>query len=199
MSSQQRRVFTVAMLFGIIASLILILVFGFARPGSAWFFLPFALGPFVGGICILSFVVEISRVPSLSLPPELRPRVNFAFFLIVVSYVVMALAFTASHAAALRLDGQILSAKDHYTCLSKLGFGPLREFGILLYYSLVTASTLGYGDWVPKGITARFLVFFEVVEFWSLVLVSFTYFQLIANELWKWWDQQLATTARLYE
>lgn len=201
MTSRQSRVITIAVL--VIASLIIVLVFAFARHGSVWYSLPFVLGPFVGMTCILSFVVEISRARVLFLPPQLRPRVSFAFFVIVVSYVVVALIFVASYFAALRMDGQLVSAERDYTCLAKLDYGSFRQFGIILYYSLVTASTLGYGDWVPRGVTARVLVFFEVVEFWALVLVSFTYFQLIANELWKRVERQLATQGakppRLYE
>jgi len=195
-TSQRRRVITRTVLFGLPVSLMLFLVFGFAHSGSVFYFLPFFLDPFAGFVVVLSFVVEISNARAVFLPPSLRPHVSFAFFLCVFSYVTTAFVFAASYAAALRLGGQILSAADRYVCITELEYGRLREFGTLLYYSLVTASTVGYGDFVPVGITARSLACFEVLEFWVLVLVSFTYFQLIANELRKRVKQQLATQGK---
>lgn len=183
----RRCVTRASVLFAIIA--FLILVFVYAQPGSGWYFFPFSVGPLLGGIILASYLFEL-RWLALYMLPKRKPGILVAFFTIILSYVGLVFIFSISYAGAINLDGQVLCAREDYVCLSHLDFGVFRQFGVLFYYSLVTASTLGYGDWVPRGTTTTLLVFLEVIAFWTLVLVSFTYFQETIQKFKRWGQEQ---------
>jgi len=175
-----RRPKVLAVVVAAIIFVLNLLIFALARPKSVLYMLPVALGPLAGTISIVLFTAFINRTPLRTQLYPMRP--TYALFVIVGSYVALVTVFALSYTAAIEFEGQILSAESNYKCLVELEHPPARKFGLLLYYSLVTASTLGYGDWVPTGITPRLLVFLQVVQFWVLVLVSVAYFQLVVGE-----------------
>jgi len=48
------------------------------------------------------------------------------------------------------------------------------NIGDAIYFSGVTITTLGYGDIAPNILLSKFLVVFEVLSGFTLIIVSFT-------------------------
>jgi len=82
--------------------------------------------------------------------------------LVILSYTFFAILFASGYKSALLLGSQI---RINHECV-----GTLPE---LLYFSIVTGSTLGYGDGLPHGPEARSLVCMQVIVFWILLITGF--------------------------
>jgi hypothetical protein len=88
-----------------------------------------------------------------------RPLAAFAF-----GYAALVVAFGALHGAVWKLDsGRSFS-----------GLGEHPSLGDFVYFSLITAATVGYGDVVPRSPAARIAVGAEIVLSVGWTLVVFT-------------------------
>lgn len=81
----------------------------------------------------------------------------------VFTYMLLVSLFGGLFVASEKLDGSIVDSHNP----SRKIVAPFEH----LYFSVVTGSTLGYGDLCPMGIS-RFFACLEVVLFWILVLAG---------------------------
>jgi uncharacterized membrane protein len=91
------------------------------------------------------------------------PGVIFAF---LVSYLLAGVSFAIAYAGAAGFGSDVVST---------FGLGqpvPIRSFWDYLYFSVVTGTTLGYGDFRPCPVHARVLVQLQVVESWAFLAVG---------------------------
>lgn len=58
----------------------------------------------------------------------------------------------------------------------------VRDFFELVYFGVVTGSTLGYGDLEPVG-KARILACLQVMEFWMFLGIAILYLQSAVDAL----------------
>ena len=86
----------------------------------------------------------------------------YAWSTILVWYLLTMFLFATAYKAASQLGSCIVSR--HSPCI--------KTIPELMYYSIVTASTLGYGDFWPKGGIARFLSCAQVIEFWLFFVLA---------------------------
>ena len=128
-------------------------------------FLPQLFGPIVGLMWISLFTFEISTAPSGT-----RYGAFFILGYLVIAYVILAVTFSAGYLAMSNSGvGQVLVAENKYE--------PIKDDGHnMVYYSFVTASTLGYGDFVPAG-RCRTLACVRVVFFLMFIGVGLLYVQ----------------------
>jgi len=84
------------------------------------------------------------------------------FVLPVLWYIVAASLYTMAYRASLGLGSQILL----------YGKTPVTNPAKLLYFSVITASTLGYGDCCPKGFVVCFLSCAQVIQFWLYLAIA---------------------------
>ena len=84
---------------------------------------------------------------------------------IVGWYVILAILFVLAYMRADQLGWQIGSAAEKAVHLS--------GFAECLYFSVVTATTLGYGDFYPVDGLPGFLVCSQVMMFWFVFTVGF--------------------------
>lgn len=137
-------------------ALLLVIILKYASNGSNWHYVAFLLS-IVGGLYWVSAWVWEFHSEARKEGITRRYSLFYVLFYILFVYIGFVVIFAAGYIAASNLGGQVLCVKDNYQCV--------RGFCVLVYYSLVTASTLGYGDLVPVGI-ARLLVCIEVPAFW---------------------------------
>lgn len=81
----------------------------------------------------------------------------------VFTYMLLVSLFGALFVASEKLEGKIIDSSN-----------PLRNLSApyeYLYFSVVTGSTLGYGNLYPMG-TSRFFACLEVISFWILVIIG---------------------------
>ena len=97
-----------------------------------------------------------------------RPTMD-GIFAMVVAYLLIAMLFTELYYLALVWDPQAIHLLKP---LEEMKLNELR--GELLYFSMVTISTVGYGDVLPVSSTARMLAVIEAVlgQFFVAVLVG---------------------------
>lgn len=98
-----------------------------------------------------------------------RPLVAFA-----VGYLTIIVLFATFYAALLRVDAPGSFA----------GVPSEPGFAVPLYFSLVTATTVGYGDIAPRSVLARSLTGVEVLTAiaWTLVVFAVLVIQLSKSE-----------------
>ena len=110
--------------------------------------IPVVGAPLLGALFILFWVAQIySR--------GIHRSPWFALSLVASWYLLATMGFASSYKAASVLGSQVL---QNGQCI--------KAWPELLYFSVVTASTLGYGDLYPVGGIARFLSCAAVIEFW---------------------------------
>jgi voltage-gated potassium channel Kch len=107
------------------------------------------------GVCAYAFRTE-------------RPTLD-GVFAMVVAYLLIATMFSLLQYLTLVLDHDALQLPVPYAQL-----GPHQLQGNLTYFSLVTITTLGYGDIVPLSSTARLLATMEAMtgQFYIAVVVA---------------------------
>jgi hypothetical protein len=90
---------------------------------------------------------------------EFSPSLFYALFQLPVFYAFLSVSYAAAYRAASNSWGAVTN-----------GTVAARTLPEFLYFSVVTASTLGYGDYVPKG-QAQLLACVQVIEFWLFFIV----------------------------
>jgi hypothetical protein len=97
-----------------------------------------------------------------------RPTLD-GIFAMVVAYILIAILFTEFYYLCLAWDPQALHLLKPFEEMK-----PSEIRGELLYFSMVTISTVGYGDVLPVSSTARMLAVIEAVmgQFFVAVLVG---------------------------
>ena len=97
-----------------------------------------------------------------------RPTMD-GIFAMVVAYLLIAMLFTELYYLALVWDPQAMHLLKPFEEMK-----PSERRGELLYFSMVTISTVGYGDILPVSPTARMLAVIEAVmgQFFVAVLVG---------------------------
>jgi uncharacterized membrane protein len=97
-----------------------------------------------------------------------RPTMD-GIFAMVVAYLLIAMVFTELYYLSLVWDPQALHLLKPFEEMK-----PSELRGELLYFSMVTISTVGYGDVLPVSPTARMLAVIEAVlgQFFVAVLVG---------------------------
>jgi hypothetical protein len=135
--------------------LLMVLIVERAPAGNGWLYVPLLGGP-VGGMVWVFFWTRQLRVARAQWGGV------FAFVFLAASYVALGALFAVGYAAARGFDGQIVEGAS-LRCVEC--------FLDRLYFSVVTASTLGYGDLRPTGV-ARALACSEVILFWLFFAVG---------------------------
>jgi len=97
-----------------------------------------------------------------------RPTMD-GIFAMVVAYLLIAMVFTELYYLSLVWDPQAIHLLKPFEQMK-----PSELRGELLYFSMVTISTVGYGDVLPVSPTARMLAVIEAVlgQFFVAVLVG---------------------------
>ncbi len=97
-----------------------------------------------------------------------RPTMD-GIFAMVVAYLLIAMLFTELYYLTLVWDPQAMHLLKPFEEMK-----PSELRGELLYFSMVTISTVGYGDVLPVSSTARMLAVIEAVlgQFFVAVLVG---------------------------
>ena len=97
-----------------------------------------------------------------------RPTMD-GIFAMVVAYLLIAMLFTELYYLTLVWDPQAMHLLKPFEDMK-----PSELRGELLYFSMVTISTVGYGDVLPVSSTARMLAVIEAVigQFFVAVLVG---------------------------
>jgi voltage-gated potassium channel len=120
-------------------------------------------------------IIDIAtNLPLLTLLPmgvlafafrERRPTVD-GIFATVAAYLLVAVLFGQTYALALELDPSSFNLGSD--------LAPYARQGSLLYFSLVTLATLGYGDVLPLHSTVRTVAVIEAVvgQFYVAVIVA---------------------------
>ncbi|MCZ4282971.1 potassium channel family protein [Kiloniella laminariae] len=100
-----------------------------------------------------------------------------AFFLRIEPLIVPAFAFLTFYSMNVMVFGFIYRILDHYS--SEIHFtisGEARAISFMesLYFSIITLSTVGYGDIVPRSDVARSIVSLQIVVSVMLLLFGFS-------------------------
>lgn len=126
----------------------LVLVAVWPSQGSGWLYVPVFAVPVIGLWWVCFWIRELLE------PKATRYRGPAALAFVFTSFLIIGALFALGFFAAGKLGGQLVS--DHCGCQTD---GPN-----CMYFSIVTATTLGYGDLCPTG-WARFVACAEVVVF----------------------------------
>jgi len=136
-------------------------------------------------VLVLAVILGVGSELTMFILPELRPVAQMAFF-VLASGVVLFDVMTGEDATT----DKVLGALCGYLLLGilfALVFAAMEqsnpgcfkiqgnsEFSDFIYFSIVTLSTLGYGDIVPVSAQARALVSLEVLlgQFYLAVVVA---------------------------
>lgn len=150
---------SVLLLWVVVSILILIIV---ASDESALFYIPLFVGPAVGMYWVFYWSMRLLS----TLRDNLGFSVFFAIFLTPIGFMLLSTLFAIGYAAAIKLGDPIVSKEGE----------PISGFGNLVYFAIVTGSTLGYGDFAPQG-RARLLTCIQLMEFWMFLAVGILYLQ----------------------
>lgn len=107
----------------------------------------------------------LTRLRSLLANPERRLR---EFFLLAVNFSILILAFAWVHHEIGLMD---VSGPVHR---------PTNDLGDALYFSIVTSTTLGYGDFIPLGPGRPLAAIQALTGYTILGIIVSTGFQVIA-------------------
>lgn len=124
------------------------------RLPSWWNILPLTVFP----ICTLIIVLHVIQDFLQGAAGRRSPFRALSF--ILVMYFLMVMSYGCSYSAAVELGGQVICDGQCITDLPNF-----------LYFSIVTATTLGYGDLSPTGIS-KFLSCMEVILFWTFLVLT---------------------------
>lgn len=117
-------------------------------------YLPIIFAPISGLWWLCGWVREILHIES-----KLNYKQGFGTLAFVLfSFAIVGGGFAVAYLAAGKLGVPLCACKNIYQT----------DFLSCLYFSVVTASTLGYGDLSPHGL-ARLLACIEVVEFLTII------------------------------
>jgi len=148
----------------LVAVIVVLLVSGafwavleYAPEGSAWHLLPYVGGPFLGAYWFYRWTEELATEPER----QEHRTAFYGLFYFVFAFAFLAVAFAAGFMAAAKLGHSVVGREGH--CVA--------TFSEFAYFSVVTGSTLGYGDLRPLGL-ARLLACCQVVEFWLFLAVA---------------------------
>ncbi|MGK7928132.1 MAG: potassium channel family protein [Spirulina sp.] len=105
---------------------------------------------------------EYQFIPSLN-------RFSFVLFLLVLGFLTIIFGFASFYTDLLRQNPD--------------NFSGLQDGFLSIYFSIVTFSTVGYGDIHPASMIARFAVICEIfiAMFFSLIVISTTLSWVIAH------------------
>lgn len=131
-------------------------------------------------ILLLAFAFSLWRLQNRGVPQGYW----FGAFTPLVAFVVVAVAFCSAYKAAAEMGFQVCS--DSVPCEKSLYK--------LFYFSVITAGTLGYGDYIPAHDVTRFLVCAEVIELWLFAALAF----YVMNECVKGNRRLLRPVTRVY-
>ena len=118
----------------------------------AWEVTDMLLGIVICGIGAVAIVVDISRRSRLS--PDILVGAGCA-------YLLIALAWSCIFMLCLAFDPQ--SIVSNYSS-TELAAGTVHDYKTVIYFSLATLTTLGYGDIVPASGLARILAVLEAAN-----------------------------------
>ncbi len=160
----------------VVYAVVSLLILGYA-PGrnitGLFYVLPFSLGPIAAFLLIVHFTNAIPTIREYLSQHTWNRPLFYPLLRNCISLTMLAVFFSLSYVAANNFGGRLIAD----SCGNQVD-----DFFAVLYFSMVTGCTVGYGEILPEG-SARILAFLQMVGFWTFVLVSWTYFQQFAEEL----------------
>jgi hypothetical protein len=118
----------------------------------------FSLLVLLGPVVCLCYILNLDLAKHRGFAARLRATLHLVF-----AYALVACAFALTYLGACQLGGLIV----HHVSQE-----PLSGFGDFFYFSVVTGSTLGYGDLLPMNRFTRSLVCLQVIEVWVFLVVG---------------------------
>ncbi|MFB0552317.1 MAG: ion channel [Phycisphaerae bacterium] len=143
---------TVRLLIFVSVWVLIVVIVQYAREDSVLLYVPVLTAPVVGLFWLCGWMREILHIKS-----RIYQGIGALAF-VVLSFAIIGTLFAFGFMAAGRLGHQLSSCKG----VCEAGFASC------VYFSVVTASTLGYGDLSPMGLM-RVLACVEVVEFLTFI------------------------------
>lgn len=102
--------------------------------------------------------------PSFRRKADKPPTAFFVGLYMISTYILLVMIFACAFLAAERFEGKIV-------CTSNRVPIDREQFRDYVYFSVVSGSTLGYGELTPLGLT-RLFVGIEVIMFWLFIVVA---------------------------
>jgi hypothetical protein len=150
--------------FGIVMALLLFLLGGRTLPALARGLFGGLL--YVGGLWLGLLLGNLVTQWIAALAPtfQLLRQLGRTLAAFAAGYVAIVVLFATFYGAIWRLEGM--------SALKGIPASP--DFAVFLYFSLVTATTVGYGDIVPQSLTARSVAGIEslLCLAWTLVVFA---------------------------
>lgn len=150
-----------------------IFVFGIANrtdeeaKDGIWNKAPVLFGPLIALIWIVFFTYEIS-----SAPPATKYGGFYLLGYFITAYIIIGITFSVGYLTLAQMEkGKVLVVDGDNK------YKPTTDFDDISYFSFVTASTLGYGDIIPKQ-SCRTLACVQVVVFILLLGIGLIYIQI---------------------
>lgn len=154
-----RPALIIPLIFYLIVSILILI---FVPSGSLLYIIPILVGPIGGVASILSSITATQQLPFIVEAYALNSKNRLFTPLSQMSagFLMLVLFFAISYSAANNFHGAIIASN----CDNQA-----TNFFTLFYFSMVTGSTVGYGDFTPEG-SARIVAFIQMFLFWVLVL-----------------------------
>lgn len=110
--------------------------------------------------CCAIFLPQIGGIPLIR-----KPAHRFSIYGLVVQGFLIVISFACIYFALSRLDGWVFGDKEEEKRLT-----PVEA----VYFSMVTAATVGYGDISPKKPAGMLLVILEIAIGWGYTVLAVT-------------------------
>lgn len=93
-----------------------------------------------------------------------KGKTSMSVVFILIAYLVLGISYGLVYWISESIGGEVK--------LNKEVLDGTQHLGAYMYYSFVTASTLGYGEGLPMNGVTRILACLEVIEFWLFFAIG---------------------------